>query len=355
MSGVLYTEQAWNPLARTVELTEERLRVGARDTPVSELNMAAMAEAYLSGQWLGGGGAVRPLAALAPGKGIVPVTRITGSTHPVTVRRAAEFAHVLGESAVRRVGGPGAVAALSEVALAEGVPLWIARRIAPGPAGTIAVAVDRRSARVDVWSASAPAVRLRAPYGVSPDRRIPDRGLVLTVGEVRAALVVTADRRRPRCAVTVDIPYRRWELRRENSRASRLMCNGHQVALLARPRPGAGRGMLLQPLADAMHQGTDPLDAVMAHAVAAAFGLGDGTGTVRFRTRPLPSRGESVWSDPWYTNLGSGACDNGPGGGGEWDGGGSGGFDGGGGGGSDGVGGSDGGGDGGGGGGGGGD
>ncbi|MFG2192908.1 hypothetical protein [Streptomyces sp. NPDC048639] len=334
MHGVLYAEESWNPLARTVELTEDRLRIGSRYTPLSELNLAAMAEAYLSRQWLGGGGALRALTALGSGTGIVPITRITGSTHPVRVRRAAEFAYVLGELAVRRVGGPGAVAALAEVARAEGVPLWIARRIAPGPgaAGTIAVAVDRRTARVDVWSASAPVVRVRAPYGVSPDRRIPDRGLVLTVGEVRAALVVTAERRRSRCAVTVGIPYRYWELRREGARASRLMCNGHPVALLARPRPGAGRGMLLQPLADVWHQGADPLDAVMAHAVAAAFGLGDGTGAVRFRSRPLPSRGESVWSDPWYSDLGSGAYDNSPGGGGEWDSGGSGGGDGGGGG-----------------------
>ncbi|MEU6079507.1 hypothetical protein [Streptomyces sp. NPDC047108] len=319
MSGVLYAEESWNPLARTVELTEDRLRIGGRHTPVPELNLAAMAEAFLSGHWLGGGGTVRALAALGPATAIVPVTRISGSTHPVRVRRAAEFAHALGELAVRRVGGPGAVAALTEVARTEGVPLWIARRIAPGPAGTIAVAVDRRSARVDVWSASAPAVRLRAPYGVSPDRRIRDRGLVLTVGEVPASLAVTADRRRSRCAVTVDIPYRRWELRREDARTSRLLCNGRPVAFLGRPQPGRARGTPLQPLADVWHQGGDPLDAVMAHAVAAAFGLGDGTGAVRFRTRPVPSRGESVWSDPWYSNLGSGTYDNGPGGGGEWD------------------------------------
>ncbi|MFS8666100.1 MAG: hypothetical protein LOD84_10585, partial [Limnochordales bacterium] len=59
LSRVLYGEQSWNPLARTVELTEERLRVGRRATPLEELHLAAMAEAFQRGQWLGGGGTER--------------------------------------------------------------------------------------------------------------------------------------------------------------------------------------------------------------------------------------------------------------------------------------------------------
>ncbi|MFJ9150287.1 hypothetical protein ACIRP7_19855 [Streptomyces sp. NPDC102270] len=37
MSHVLYGERSWNPLARTVELTEDGLRVGGWTMPLSEL------------------------------------------------------------------------------------------------------------------------------------------------------------------------------------------------------------------------------------------------------------------------------------------------------------------------------
>jgi hypothetical protein len=151
MSQVLYEERSRNPLARTVELTEGGLRRGGRTTPLAELNLGAMAEAYLRGCWLGGGGAERSLASLPQGSGTVPVTRVTGTTTPLRVRRAADFARALGELAVRRCGGVEQVGVLFVRAHAEGVPLWIARRYAPGPAGPVAVAVDRRSVRVDVW------------------------------------------------------------------------------------------------------------------------------------------------------------------------------------------------------------
>ncbi|WP_461063976.1 hypothetical protein [Streptomyces pseudoechinosporeus] len=347
MSETVYAEQSWNPLARTVELTESGLKVGSRTTPLAELHVAAMADAYLRGQWLGGGGSERPFAYFASGTGIVPVTRITGSTKPVKARRAAEFAQVLGDMAVRHAGGPAAVAALADRARAEGVPLWMARRVADGPGGPVTVAVDRRSVRVDVWSPSALTVRVRAPHGVSADRRDPSRGLLLTVGETPALLAATFARRKSKRRVVVEIPQRRWELTRENALSSRLTCNGRSVALLTRPRPGAAvPGTVLLPLADVRHDSPDPLDAVMAHTFAVAFGLGDATGTVRFRARRVPSRDEPDWDQPWFTNLGSGSDDNGSGGGAGdgWDadsGGGDGGGDGGGGGGDGGGGGGD--------------
>ncbi|MPY45399.1 hypothetical protein FNH04_37510, partial [Streptomyces phyllanthi] len=222
MSGAVYAEQSRNPLAGTVVLTEGGLRVGRRTTPPEELQMAAMADAYLRGQWLGGGGSERPLAHIPAGDGIVPVTRVTGSTKPVRVRRAAEFARALGDMAVRHAGGPAAVAALADRARAEGVPLWLARRVAMGPAGPVTVVVDRRTARVDVWSPSAPVVRIRAPYGVSADRRNPGRGLLLTVGETPAMTAVTFTMRKSRRSVIVEIPQRSWELTRADARSSRL-------------------------------------------------------------------------------------------------------------------------------------
>ncbi|MFG2029455.1 hypothetical protein [Streptomyces sp. NPDC048825] len=343
VSEAVYAEQSWNPLARTVELTEGGLKAGSRTTPLAELHVVAMADAYLRGQWLGGGGSERPLAYFASGTGIVPVTRITGSTKPVKARRAAEFARALGDMAVRHAGGPAAVSALADRARAEGVPLWMARRVADGPGGPVAVAVDRRSVRVDVWSPSAPVVRIRSPHGVSADRRNPGRGLLLTVGETPATLTVSFARRKSRRSVAVGLPQRRWELTRENARSSRLTCNGSPVALLTRPRPGAFvPGTVLLPLADVRHDSPDPLDAVMAHTFAVAFGLGDATGTVRFRARREPSTDEPDWDQPWFTNLGAGSDDNGSGGGsgdgwdadgGGGDGGGGGGDDGGGGGG----------------------
>ncbi|GAA1426811.1 hypothetical protein GCM10009601_36720 [Streptomyces thermospinosisporus] len=66
--------------------------------------------------------------------------------------------------------------------------------------------------------------------------------------------------------------------------------------------------------------GPDPLDAVMAHAVAVSFGLGDTTGLARFRRTPQ-SGGEPLeitWERPWYTNLGFTSDDNEPGGSDGW-------------------------------------
>ncbi|CAL9294890.1 hypothetical protein SUDANB66_02405 [Streptomyces sp. SudanB66_2053] len=317
---VLYGERSRNPLARTVRLTEDALRRGGRTTPLEELNLAAMAEAFLRGAWLGGGGAERPLTSLPEGAGAVPVTRATGTCVPLKVRQAAAFARALGELAVRRCGGPEQVAALAAQAQAEGVPLWLARRCAHGPAGPIAVAVDRRQVRVDVWGPHAPAVRLRAPYGFlgHGDR---GTGLVLTVGEAVAQLTLRKKFRKSRSTVEIRLPDRQWTLRRVDTVSSRLLRGETPVALLIRPPRGAAPapGTLLLPLADVRHESPDPLDAVMAHAVAVSFGLGDATGLARFPvTRPRHDTGDDGWDQPWFSNLGRGRDDNEPGGGDGW-------------------------------------
>ncbi|MCT7351812.1 hypothetical protein N4P33_06440 [Streptomyces sp. 15-116A] len=321
MSQVLYGERSRNPLARTVELTDDRLRRGGRTTPLDELNHAAMAEAFLRGFWLGGGGTERPLAHLAEGPGTVPVTRVTGSTKPLKVRRAAEFARALGDLAVRRCGGPDQVAALAARAQAEGVPLWIARRYAPGPAGPVAVAVDRRLVRVDVWGPNAPAVRLRAPYGYRGDSTDPGSGLVMSVGDVYAQLVLQRRLRKSKSRVEIRLPDRCWTLRRENAESSWLLRDENRVALLSRPprRSALDPGTLLLPLATVHHESPDPLDAVMAHAVAVSFGLGNTTGLARFRS-VHHSRGDTVaeWDRPWFTNIGISSDDNEPGGSDGW-------------------------------------
>jgi hypothetical protein len=351
----VYADKSWNPLFRNVELTEGYLQIGYSTMPMAELHLAAMAEAYQRGWWLGGGGSERYLSQLPEGPGVVPVVRITGSSQPVRVRRAAFFARCLGELAVRENGGPGAVAALAAQAEREGVPLWIPRRIAPGPMGPITVVVERRLARADVWGPGAPAVRLRGPHGMEAgDARV----LAVTVGDAPAVLSVNEALRKSKRSVMLQASQGSWELRWHHTHSSRLYRDGRPVALLTRPLPYAGphpRPVLL-PLADVWLDGGDPLDAVMAHFFAVCFGLGDGTGRVRFGSRHrLADPGHpSVWEDSWYTGLGSGGDDSGPGGGGDgW--GGSGGDGGGGGfGGGDGGGGGFGGGDGGGGGGGGG-
>ncbi|MCF1647761.1 hypothetical protein [Streptomyces indiaensis] len=319
MSQVLYQERSRNPLARTAELTEDRLRRGGRTTPLDELNVAAMAEAYQRGRWLGGGGTERPVESLPQGPGVVPVTRATGTTTPLKVRRAADFAHALGDLAVRRCGGPEHVAALAARAQVEGVPLWIARRYAPGPVGRIAVAVDRRLVRVDVWGPGAPAVRLRAPYGFRGDSTVPGSGLVMTVGDVGARLILQKKFRKSKSSVEIGLPGRRWTLRRETAESSWLLRDGRGVALLIRPgrRPGPPPGSVLLPLADVRHESPDPLDAVMAHAVAVSFGLGDTTGLARFRAvHSCRNTDDDTWDRPWFSNLGSGSDDNEPGGGG---------------------------------------
>ncbi|MGP2439534.1 hypothetical protein [Streptomyces sp. JW3] len=324
---MLYAERSRNPLSRTVELTEDRLRVGSLTTPLYELNLGAMAEAYQRGRWLGGGGTERPLHRLAGGAGIVPVTRVTGSCAPVRVRQAAAFAHRLGELAVRWCGGPEQVAALSARARAEGVPLWIARRFAPGPLGQLTVAVDRRLVRVDVWGPHAPVLRLRAPYGFRPAAPEPSRGLRLTVGGTAAGLALEKRFRKSRSFVEVRVPGRHWVLRRETGTSSRLLRDDRPVALLSRPPRRTVRqpGTVLLPLAPVHCTGADPLNAVMAQLCAVAFGLVDTTGSARFRTergRPAhgdePAAADDAWDRPWFSNLGSGRQDNEPGGGDGW-------------------------------------
>ncbi|MEU6605697.1 hypothetical protein ABZ922_11620 [Streptomyces shenzhenensis] len=326
MSQVLYGERSWNPLARTVELTEDRLQRGGNSTSLSELNLGAMAEAFQRGCWLGGGGAERPLERLADGAGVVPVTRITGTTTPVKVRQAAEFARALGELAVRHCGGPDQVAALAARAQAEGVPLWIARRCAPGPVGPVAVAVERRLVRVDVWGPHAPVVRIRAPHGFRGDSAEPSKGLRLTVGDVTAELSLRKKLRKSKSFVEVRLPERHWALRRENAVSSWLLRDDRRVALLTRPprRPVPEPGTVLLPLALVQYEGADPLDAVMAHTFAVAFGLGDTTGLARFRAERRPvNEGEPIvadegWDRPWFSNLGKGRDDNEPGAGDGW-------------------------------------
>lgn len=328
MSQVLYGERSWNPLAQTVELTEDLLRRGGRVTPLGELNLAAMADAYLRGSWLGGGGTERPLDSLAEAAGNVPVTRVTGTATPVKARRAAEFARALGELAVRGCGGPEQVAALAARAGAEGVPLWMARRSVPGPAGPVTVAVDRRLVRVDVWAPHTPAVRIRAPRGFRRDAPDLGQGLHVTVGEATAELELRKKLRKSRSAVEVRLPTTRWVLRRENATSSWLLRDDRRVALLTRPprRPAREPGTVLAPLAPVRYESPDPLDAVMAHVYAVTFGMGDTTGTARFRPAPYPantSGGEPLapdtdWDRPWFSNLGSGRDDNEPGGGDGW-------------------------------------
>ncbi|MFD4372270.1 hypothetical protein [Streptomyces sp. NPDC058486] len=328
MTEILYGERSRNPLARTVELTENGLRKGVRFTPLGELNLAAMAEAYQRGRWVGGGGFERPLAGLEEGPGIVPVVRASGTSVPLKVRRAAEFARELGRLAVRLSGGPEWVAELGRRAAAEGVPLWLARRTAPGPAGDVTVAVDRRLVRVDVWGPHAPVVRLRAPYGFHADEPHPSRGLTLTVGDTPAVLSLTHRKlRRSKSAVEAELGGQRWELKRQTATSSWLLRDDRRIALLAKPsrrRPTARPDELLLPLGPVGLETFDPLDAVMAHAFATAFGLGDTTGLARFPSQWRPSEGyepaatETDWSRPWYTNLGTRRDDNEPGSGDGW-------------------------------------
>ncbi len=347
MQQLSYEDRTRNPFVANVELDAAQLRIGQRRMGVAELHAPAIADAYRRGSWLGGGGAERLLSEIPEGPGVVPVVRITGAVLPVKVRRAAEFARCLGELAVWLSGGPESLAAIVGQAEAEGVPLWITRRQAPGPLGPITVTVERRLVRADVWGPRAPTVRLRGPYGLVAGRDAATR-LTVTVGESPANLWVTQAARRSRRLVAVQAPQGRWELWRQDARSSRLLRDGREVALLIRPAPGAGRNLVVLPLADVRLAGGDPLDAVMAHFFAVCFGLGDGTGQVRFgsrRAQPHPSSPD-VWSQPWFTGLGQSGCDSGPGAGGDgWGGdggggdGGGGGGDGGGGGGGDGGGG----------------
>lgn len=165
MSEPVYEEISRNPLSKVVRLDEGELRLGREQMPLAEVNLVAMADAYLNQHWLGGGGAYRPLNSLGDGKGIVPVIRSTGSAVPVRARRASEFARRLGELAVRHSGGASVVAEHAAQSQREGVPLWFARRVAQAPSGPITVMVDRQLARVHVSSPVAPPVRLGGEFG----------------------------------------------------------------------------------------------------------------------------------------------------------------------------------------------
>ncbi|TDC07634.1 hypothetical protein E1265_33895, partial [Streptomyces sp. 8K308] len=315
----LYSDKTWNPLAGHVELDEGQLRAHGRITPLADLNLVAMADAYLRGRWLGGGGTERALTAIGQGPGLVPVIRASGSATPLRVRRAAEFVTALGELCVWLAGGRDAVAHHARQAAREEVPLWIARRIASGPSGgPIAVAVDRRLARADVWAPDVPSARLRGPLGLRAGQANVAELLAVTVGSAPAALTIERSRRRSRCSVTVHSAVGRWELRRENSNTSRLLRDGGSVALLGRPerRRAAPAGTLL-PLADVQYHTTYPVDAALAHFFGVCFGLGDHTGRVRFgmrRPRNELEIDDSLWQEPWFTGLGRGGDDHGPGG-----------------------------------------
>ncbi|UED88462.1 hypothetical protein K4G22_14030 [Streptomyces profundus] len=331
-SGAHYAERrSWNPLgAPPVELGATELRVGRRRTPLAELRLVAIADAYLRGAWLGGGGSERPLAELPQGPGVLPVTRASGAAVPVGVRNVAAFAAALGESAVRLAGGREVVWKAAALAERDAVPLWIARRQAQGPHGhPIQVAVDRRLVRADVWTRGAPPVRLRGPLGWINDERGAVDGLDVTVGEQRAALGATFGWRAAKNAVTLRADAGEWRLTRTSRRGSRLTRDGEAVAELTRPaarRSPAGGALL--PLAEIRHASADPLDAVAAHLLAVSFGLGDAVGTVRFGSpRPVPRPNDPLlWAAHWYTGLGEHRDDSGPGASGDgWHDGGSGG------------------------------
>ncbi|MFI5801236.1 hypothetical protein [Streptomyces sp. NPDC051561] len=326
MSQTLYTERSWNPLSRTVDLSETELRHGGKVTPLNELNLPAMADAFHRGHWLGGGGSERPLGRLPAGAGVVPVTRITGTSTALKVRQSAEFAQKLGELAVRHCGGPAQMHSVAERARAEGVPLWMARRYAHGPAGPVGVAVDRRLVRVDVWGPGAPTVRIRAPHGVLSSAADQAQGLRMTVGDVPAVLVLKKKLRKSKSFTQAHLPQGVWELRRADSTSSWLMRGEERVALMRRPprRVRPEPGTVLLPLAAVRYESPDPLDAVMAQVFAVAFGMGDTTGTARFRLlRPQTLEGEPIvsddaWDRSWFSNLGNGSDDNEPGGSDGW-------------------------------------
>ncbi|MDT0318054.1 hypothetical protein [Streptomyces millisiae] len=317
-SRTLYSDKTRNPLAGSVELDEGQLRAHGRIMPLVELNLVAMADAYLRGRWLGGGGTERALAAIGPGAGVVPVIRVSGSAMPVKVRRAAEFAAALGELSVRMAGGRDVVAGYARLAAQEGVPLWIARRITFGPTGgPIAVAVDRRLARADVWAPDVASARLRGPLGLRAGQENLAQLLAVTIGSAPAALAIERGWRKSQRSVTVHSPVGRWELRRETWNTSRLLRDGGSVALLGRPDRRRALTGNLRPLADVQYHTSYPVDAVLAHFFGACFGLGDDTGRVRFGMRRPKDDGEiadSLWEEPWFTGLGKGSADNGPGG-----------------------------------------
>jgi len=151
--------------------------------------------------------------------------------------------------------------------------------------------------------------------------------LRLTVGEATAELVLRKKLRKAASAVEVRLPGAHWVLRRESATRSWLLRDGRRVALLARPphRPARAPDTVLRPLSPVRHETDDPLDAVMAQAFAVTFGIGDTTGTARFRPERYthggggePVADDVSWDRPWFSNLGNGREDNESGGGDGW-------------------------------------
>lgn len=320
MTDVVYENRTWNPLLSSVRLTTSEVKLGICRMPPKELNVAAMADAYLRGRWLGGGGLERDLEQLPEGAGFVPVIRLSGSSAPFKVRQAAELVRHLGPWMVRACGGAEAVEAAARQAAAEGVPLWIARRTAHGPAGDLTVAVDRRSVRADVRGPNAPAVRLRGRLTERTQQRKLAAQTAVSVGDSPATLSVlqpgTSMGLGRSGQATLRTEQSCWELVQQDDRSSRLIRDGHPVAWLIRP-PSGQRDALLLPLADVRHETPDPLDAVMAHFFAVSFGLGKHTGVLRFgmntRVRLPEPNDHDQWEWSWHTGLRDHGLDTGSG------------------------------------------
>lgn len=316
---VVFEDRTWHPLRSSVRLTDREVKLSICRMPPEELNVVAMADAYLRGRWLGGGGMERALEEIPKGHGTVPITRVTGACAPFTVRHASALVGHLGPWLVRASGGAQAVEAAMERAAHEGVPLWITRRTAPGPAGEVRVAVDRRSVRADVWGPNAPAVRLRGRLAERTNQRTLAAQAAVSVGDTPASLsVVEPGVFSPgRGQVTLTTEQGCWELVHQDNRSSRLARDGHPVAWLIRPPRGRNDALLL-PLADVRLETPDPLDAVMAHFFAVSCGLGKHTGVLRFgihrRAGPLPKPNDpDQWGRSWHTGLRDHGMDTGSG------------------------------------------
>ncbi|OEU95976.1 hypothetical protein [Streptomyces oceani] len=357
----LYHEPTGNPFDKPVRLCAEHLRIGRQRVPLGELNLPAMADAYLRGSWLGGAGSEQPLWHVEMARA-VPVTRISGSTFLVRPLQPAVFAQELGELAVRASGGPETVAWHAQRAAEEEVPLWIARRWAHGPHGLVSVAVDRLSQRVDVWAVdtsaptepetpaaavpvsssesparpnspvspdssvspgppasphpSASPVRIRAPYGLVTGSADPARGLRLTIGPDSvdldiADLVPRLDQQSIASTLTVRTPHHEWLLRKAGWRSSELLRDTHPIATIRKP----GRRRAPEPLlalATVEYGDCDPQDVLLIHALAVAFRLGRFTGGVRLAPQNrLRDTTRDVWGQPWWTGVGSCPGDSG--------------------------------------------
>ncbi|MFR9725639.1 hypothetical protein ACL02R_20055 [Streptomyces sp. MS19] len=201
MTRPVHGEPGRFPPRHRVRPDERHLRDGRyawRRVPLDDLHLAAMANAYPHGRWPGG-----------------------SSTRPLRVRRGPRSS--CGGSA----NWPYAAVADRKVsqhtpprAAREGVPLRMARRGAPGPAGPVVVTLDR-----------VPVARLRTRLAA---------GRTLTPGTARASLVPLPDRYGPP-PIAVIAPGRYWTLRRTAPRSSAPRRD------VAPPAPSGGR-RLLRPL-----------------------------------------------------------------------------------------------------------